>query len=71
MRLSYCDYLSHLARGAFVLNNAEGLISKVSPIRYDLGPNGEFRSTKKSLEIQDAFGTCYRVTIEEIPEGQA
>lgn len=70
MKFVYCDYLSYLTRNAFVLNDWDKLIRNVSSIRFDLGPNGEFLSTKKSIEVEARNGTRYRVTIEEIEGGQ-
>lgn len=61
----YCDYIASLIVGNLKANDTEKLISSVGRPQYDLGPDGSFRSTKKVIEVEDRFGTKYRVTVEE------
>jgi len=39
-------------------------ITEVSKVNYDLGPKGEFNSTKKTIFVW-AHGKEYRITVEE------
>jgi hypothetical protein len=43
------------------------MLANVSPIKWDLHPEGGYLvTTKKTLEMTDKFGRSYRVTVEEI-----
>ena len=66
--LAYCDFIADRVRKG--LNNTMGdslepvRITEVSKVNYDLGPKGEFNSTKKTIFVW-AHGKEYRVTVEE------
>jgi hypothetical protein len=62
----YCDYIAHTIVGNLKANDTERLLSSVSRPKYDLTPEGGFASTKKVIEVEDRFGTKYRVTVEEV-----
>jgi hypothetical protein len=64
--LVYCDYIAHLIVGNLKANDTERLLSSVSRPQYDLTESGSFASTKKTIEVEDRFGTKYRVTVEEV-----
>lgn len=62
----YCDYIAHTISKELKANDTERLLSSVSRPKYDLTPEGGFASTKKVIEVEDRFGTKYRVTVEEV-----
>ena len=64
----YCDYIAHLISKNLkaVDTTSEKLLSSVSRPQYDLTETGGFRSTKKTVEVEDRFGKKYRVTVEEV-----
>ena len=64
--LVYCDYIAHLIVGNLKANDTERLLSSVSRPKYDVTESGSFASTKKTIEVEDRFGTKYRVTVEEV-----
>ena len=45
---------------------SEKLLSSVSRPQYDVDEDGLFRSSKKTVEVEDRFGKKYRVTVEEV-----
>ena len=65
--IAYCDYIAHLI--SMEIKNADHsymrLLEKAGRAFYDLGPEGEFASTKKTLFITDVQGKMYRITVEE------
>lgn len=63
--LAYCDYIAHTIVGNLKANDTERLLSSVSRPQYDLTPEGGFKSTKKTIIVEDRFGKKYRVTVEE------
>lgn len=66
--LAYCDYIADRIKTALRNDSyKEGtLIGYVDKINYDLDENGAFRSTKKTIEVQDVGAKRYRVTVEEL-----
>jgi hypothetical protein len=66
--VAYCDYIAHLISKELKANDYERLLSSVSRPQFDLTPTGGFRSTKKTIEVEDRFGKKYRVTVEEVKE---
>jgi hypothetical protein len=62
----YCDYIAHVISKELKANDTERLLSSVSRPKYDLTQEGGFASTKKTIEVEDRFGTKYRVTVEEV-----
>ena len=65
-KLAYCDYIAHTISKELKANDSERLLSSVSRPQYDLTPTGSFRSTKKTIDVEDRFGKKYRVTVEEV-----
>jgi len=65
--IAYCDYIAHLI--SMEIKNADNsymrLLEKAGRAFYDLGREGEFASTKKTLFITDVYGKKYRITVEE------
>lgn len=64
--IAYCDYIAHTISKELKANDAEKLLSSVSRPQYDLTPEGGFKSTKKTIMVEDRFGKQYRVTVEEV-----
>lgn len=64
--VAYCDYIAHTIVGNLKANDTERLLSSVSRPQYDLTPEGGFKSTKKTIIVEDRFGKKYRVTVEEV-----
>jgi hypothetical protein len=63
--VAYCDYIAHIIVGNLKANDTARLLSSVSRLQYDLTPEGEFKSTKKTILVEDRFGKKYKVTVEE------
>lgn len=66
--LAYCDYMAKVIKESLTKDSLSfgSYIGNVGKVNYDLGPNGEFSSTKKTLSVMDRNGKAYRVTIEEM-----
>lgn len=64
--VAYCDYIAATISKELKANDHERLLSSVSRPQYDLTPTGGFRSTKKTIEVEDRFGKKYRITVEEV-----
>lgn len=64
--VAYCDYIAVTISKELKANDHERLLSSVSRPQYDLTPTGGFRSTKKTIEVEDRFGKKYRITVEEV-----
>lgn len=73
---SYCDAIAHclskLLQAAISgavqidLDDADRVIKAASPVKLDLDPAGEYKSTKKQFTVVDVNGRFYRVTVEEM-----
>jgi hypothetical protein len=69
--LAYCDYIAKVISEAMrkdSVRNSMTYIDNVGKTQWDLGANGEFLSTKKTMSVVDKNGKFYRVTIEEVKE---
>ena len=64
--VAYCDYIANTIVGNLKANDTERLLSSVSRPQYDLTDTGAFKSTKKTINVEDRFGKKYRVTVEEV-----
>lgn len=66
----YCDFLVDRIRKGLINTMNDSLepvrLKDIGKVNFDLGPRGEFRSTKKTLFVWDAYGNEYRVTVEEV-----
>ena len=62
----YCDYIAHIISKELKANDSEKLLASVSRPQYDLTETGAFRSTTKTIKVEDRFGTQYRVTVEQV-----
>lgn len=64
--LEYCDYMAKVIHDSLKKDtNVYGsFVDSVGKVQWDLGPKGEFLSTKKTMTVVDRNGKCYRVTIE-------
>jgi hypothetical protein len=67
--IAYCDFIADRVRRALVASKEDIFepvkLFEIGRVKYDLGPRGEFASTKKTLDVVDMNGRMYRVTIEE------
>jgi len=68
--IAYCDFLVDRIRKGLINTMNDSLepvrLKDIGKVNFDLGPRGEFRSTKKTLFVWDAYGKEYRVTVEEV-----
>lgn len=66
--LAYCDFVADRIRKGLLNSMGDSLepvrINSVGKMQWDLGPEGEFLSTKKTVMV-DIGGKAYRVTVEE------
>lgn len=66
--LAYCDFVADRIRKGLLNSMGDSLepvrIDAVGKMQWDLGPEGEFLSTKKTVMV-DIGGKAYRVTVEE------
>lgn len=63
--IAYCDYIAAIISKELKANDSERLLASVGRPQFDISPEGSFRSTKKTIEVEDRFGKKYRVTVEE------
>jgi hypothetical protein len=66
--LAYCDYMAKvinesLKKDAHVYGT---FVDSVGKVNWDLGENGEFLSTKKTMTVVDRNGKNYIVTVQEM-----
>jgi hypothetical protein len=47
-------------------NDPEQLIAGAGRVRLDLNPDGSYRSSKKTVIVQDRDGIFYEITVQEI-----
>lgn len=63
--IAYCDYIAHLISKELKAVDSERLLSSVGRPQFDVDGDGAYRSTKKTIAVEDRFGKKYLVTIEE------
>lgn len=63
--IAYCDYIAATISKELKANDHERLLASVGRPQYDLTPEGSFKSTKKTIMVEDRFGKKYCVTVEE------
>ena len=65
--LAYCDYIADVIRKGLVKDTAEynTLIKEVAGIEMDLHADGSFKSTTKTIRVEDRSGKSYIVTVSE------
>jgi hypothetical protein len=64
--IAYCDYIAKRIKDALMVSDLDNnILGHIGNIKYDLGPNGEFYSTKKTIEVLDITGKKYKITVEE------
>ena len=64
--MAYCDYIAATISANLKSNDSERMLSSVSRPQLDLSPEGSFRSTKKTILVEDRYGKQYKVTVEEV-----
>ena len=64
--LAYCDYIADRIIRLLRAQHPSGLIQSVGHMQFDLTPEGEFLSTKKTIEVVDSNNKRYRIIVEEV-----
>lgn len=68
--IAYCDFIADRIRRGLINSMNDSLepvrLADVGRVNYDLGPDGEFLSTAKTLMVVDGNGKRYCVTVEEV-----
>jgi hypothetical protein len=66
--LSFCDYIAQTIKKAVDHDSvcADGLLAGCGSIMYDMGPNGEFISTTKTMSVADRNGRLYEITVKDV-----
>jgi hypothetical protein len=65
IKLAYCDYIASIIKKELLPNDHAKLLDEVGKIQYNLGPEGEFDTTK-TIDVLDMQGKMYRITIQEL-----
>jgi hypothetical protein len=64
--IAYCDYIAKRIKDALTAPDLENnILGHVGNVNYDLGDNGEFYSTTKTIHVLDITGKKYKITVEE------
>ena len=63
--LAFCDYIASTISKELKAIDSEKLLASVARPQLDLTESGSFRSTKKTIEVEDRYGKKYRITVEE------
>jgi len=70
MMLAYCNFIADRIRKGLINTMNDSLepirLKDIGKVNFDVGPKGEFKSTKKTMYVWDAYGKEYRVTVEEV-----
>ena len=64
--LELCDYIADQIMFLLRAPDFLGLIHSVGHVQFDLTPEGEFLSTKKTIEVVDSNNKRYRIIVEEV-----
>jgi hypothetical protein len=67
--LAYCDYIAKVVNDSLKRDSQNvgvSFVDSVGKVNFDLGQNGEFLSTRKTMSVIDTSGKAYRITIEEV-----
>lgn len=67
--LAYCDYIAKVVNDSLKRDSQNvgvSYVDSVGKVNFDLGQNGEFLSTRKTMSVIDTSGKAYRITIEEV-----
>jgi hypothetical protein len=63
--MAYCDYIAHRIKQSLNGPDPREIIMGAGSIKWDLGANGEYVSTKKHLFVVDKNRKAYKITVEE------
>ena len=66
LRLAYCDYIARMIYDNLLAIDKEAMLEMVKKIKYDIGPECEFLSTTKTIDVVDFQGKEYRITVQEL-----
>lgn len=68
--IAYCDFIADRIRKGLINTMNDSLepirLKDIGRVQFDIGPNDEFRSTKKTIFLRDGYGKEYRVIVEEV-----
>lgn len=68
--IAYCDFIADRIRKGLINTMNDSLepvrLKDIGKVEWDLGSKGEFKSTKKTMYLWDAYGKEYRVIVEEV-----
>jgi hypothetical protein len=62
----FCDYIAHRIKEALNGPDPREIIMGAGPVKFDLGAQGEFASTTKTLFVVDKNRTTYKITVEAL-----
>jgi hypothetical protein len=64
--IAYCDYIAKRIKEVLIEPDLENnIIGHVGKVEYDVGEDGKFYSTKKTIHVLDVTGKRYKITVEE------
>ena len=65
--IKYCDYIANLIQKNLKFDDHRylSMLTSVGNMQYDLNPDGSFRSTTKTILVEDMNGNKYKITVEE------
>lgn len=66
VRLAYCDYIAKIISDNLLNQDKLHLIDRVGRVMFDLGPESEFLSTTKTIDVIDFQDKQYRITVQEL-----
>ena len=66
--LAYCDYMAKVIHDSLKKDSHVygSFVDSVGKVNWDLGKNGEFLTTKKTMTVVDRNGKNYRIIVEEV-----
>jgi hypothetical protein len=66
--LAYCDYMAKVIHDSLKKDSHVygSFVDSVGKVNWDLGKNGEFLSTTKTMTVVDRNGKNYRIIVEEV-----
>ena len=64
-RLIYCDYIANLIKNNLMLSDMHQLLDSVGSVQLDLDERGQYKSTAKTVNVQDKNGNMYQIIVME------
>lgn len=65
--VAYCDYIAYqIQKNLKALDTMhDKLLASVGSMKFDVDEEDNFRSTKKTIHVEDRYGKKYTITVEE------